>query len=77
MACEVQVQSYCVPIGIWSGYALWQFSSELLPQLPVSGTKPSMDTRTQMEPSFKHTEVKKSRVTGCAFQCDVLLSCVR
>jgi lysozyme len=31
------------PSGVWSSYTLWQFSSELLTQLPVSGTKPDMD----------------------------------
>jgi lysozyme len=31
------------PNGIWSTYTLWQFSSEILPQFPVSGTKPDMD----------------------------------
>jgi GH25 family lysozyme M1 (1,4-beta-N-acetylmuramidase) len=31
------------PVGVWSSYTLWQFSSELLAQLPVPGTKPDMD----------------------------------
>ncbi len=31
------------PGGIWQSYTLWQFSSEILAQLPVAGTKPDMD----------------------------------
>jgi GH25 family lysozyme M1 (1,4-beta-N-acetylmuramidase) len=31
------------PAGVWQSYALWQFSSEILAQLPVPGTKPDMD----------------------------------
>lgn len=31
------------PRGVWPTYTLWQFSSELLPQLPVPGTKSDMD----------------------------------
>jgi lysozyme len=31
------------PSGVWLSYTLWQFSSELLPQLPVPGTKSDMD----------------------------------
>jgi len=31
------------PAGVWPSYTLWQFSSELLAQLPVAGTKPDMD----------------------------------
>ena len=31
------------PRGVWPTYTLWQFSSELLPQMPISGTKPDMD----------------------------------
>lgn len=31
------------PAGIWTSYTLWQFSSEILPQLPVSGTRSDMD----------------------------------
>lgn len=31
------------PKGLWTTYTLWQFSSELLSQLPVPGTKPDMD----------------------------------
>jgi GH25 family lysozyme M1 (1,4-beta-N-acetylmuramidase) len=31
------------PSGVWPSYTLWQFSSELLPQLPVPGTKSDMD----------------------------------
>ncbi|MBM3116095.1 glycoside hydrolase family 25 protein [Jeongeupia naejangsanensis] len=31
------------PTGVWPSYTLWQFSSEILPQLPVPGTKPDMD----------------------------------
>jgi len=32
-----------LPAGVWESYTLWQFSSEILPQLPVPGTKPDMD----------------------------------
>ena len=31
------------PAGAWKSYALWQFSSEILPQLPIPGTRPDMD----------------------------------
>jgi len=31
------------PRGLWQGYSLWQFSSEILPQMPIPGTKPDMD----------------------------------
>ncbi|MBB5429134.1 GH25 family lysozyme M1 (1,4-beta-N-acetylmuramidase) [Paraburkholderia sp. JPY158] len=31
------------PHGVWSTYTLWQFSSEILPQLRVPGTKSDMD----------------------------------
>ncbi|MDP9606342.1 glycoside hydrolase family 25 protein [Variovorax sp. NFACC27] len=31
------------PKGVWPTYALWQFSSEILPQFPVKGTKSDMD----------------------------------
>lgn len=31
------------PRGVWPSYTLWQFSSEILPQLPVPGTKSDMD----------------------------------
>ncbi len=31
------------PTGVWPSYTLWQFSSELLVQLQVPGTKPDMD----------------------------------
>jgi GH25 family lysozyme M1 (1,4-beta-N-acetylmuramidase) len=31
------------PTGVWQRYTLWQFSSEILPQLPVPGTKSDMD----------------------------------
>jgi GH25 family lysozyme M1 (1,4-beta-N-acetylmuramidase) len=31
------------PAGAWSTYTLWQFSSEILPQMPVPGTRPDMD----------------------------------
>ena len=31
------------PKDIWPTYALWQFSSEILPQLPVKGTQSDMD----------------------------------
>jgi hypothetical protein len=30
------------PTGVWPSYTLWQFSSEIKPQLPVPGTKPDM-----------------------------------
>ncbi|SFM56783.1 glycoside hydrolase family 25 protein [Variovorax sp. OV329] len=31
------------PAGVWPSYTLWQFSSEILPQLPIAGTRPDMD----------------------------------
>jgi lysozyme len=31
------------PGGVWPTYTLWQFSSELLAQMPIPGTKPDMD----------------------------------
>jgi len=31
------------PSGVWPTYTLWQFSSEILAQLPVPGTRPDMD----------------------------------
>lgn len=31
------------PTGVWSSYTLWQFSSEILPQLQVPGTRADMD----------------------------------
>lgn len=31
------------PSGVWPTYTLWQFSSEILAQLPVPGTKTDMD----------------------------------
>lgn len=31
------------PSGLWRSYTLWQFSSEINPQLPLPGTKPDMD----------------------------------
>ena len=31
------------PTGVWPTYTLWQFSSEILVQFPVAGTKPDMD----------------------------------
>jgi GH25 family lysozyme M1 (1,4-beta-N-acetylmuramidase) len=31
------------PTGLWSSYTLWQFSSEILAQKAVPGTKPDMD----------------------------------
>lgn len=31
------------PRGLWQSYSLWQFSSEILPQMPIPGTKPDMD----------------------------------
>ena len=31
------------PSGLWPSYTLWQFSSEILPQLRIPGTKSDMD----------------------------------
>ena len=31
------------PTGVWQSYTLWQFSSEILKQMPVSGTQSDMD----------------------------------
>ena len=31
------------PRGIWPTYTLWQFSSEILPQIRIPGTKRDMD----------------------------------
>lgn len=31
------------PSGVWPTYTIWQFSSELLAQMPIPGTKPDMD----------------------------------
>lgn len=31
------------PTGVWGTYTLWQFSSEILVQQPISGTKKDMD----------------------------------
>jgi GH25 family lysozyme M1 (1,4-beta-N-acetylmuramidase) len=31
------------PSGTWASYTLWQFSSEILAQMPIPGTKPDMD----------------------------------
>ncbi len=31
------------PAGVWPTYTLWQFSSELLAQMPIAGTRPDMD----------------------------------
>src|SRR5262245_15196140 len=31
------------PAGVWPHYTLWQFSSEILPQKPIPGTKSDMD----------------------------------
>jgi GH25 family lysozyme M1 (1,4-beta-N-acetylmuramidase) len=31
------------PNGVWPTYTLWQFSSEIRPQLPVPGTRSDMD----------------------------------
>lgn len=31
------------PTGVWPTYTLWQFSSEIKPQLPVAGTRSDMD----------------------------------
>lgn len=31
------------PAGVWPSYTIWQFSSEILAQLPIPGTKADMD----------------------------------
>ncbi|MDM0107874.1 glycoside hydrolase family 25 protein [Variovorax sp. J22R24] len=31
------------PTGVWPTYSLWQFSSEILVQLPIPGTRPDID----------------------------------
>jgi lysozyme len=31
------------PVGLWPTYTLWQYSSEILPQKPIPGTKSDMD----------------------------------
>lgn len=31
------------PRGVWPSYTLWQFSSEILPQKPIPGTRSDMD----------------------------------
>jgi lysozyme len=31
------------PRGLWQSYSLWQFSSEILPQMPIPGIKTDMD----------------------------------
>ncbi|MGV8676935.1 glycoside hydrolase family 25 protein [Pseudomonas aeruginosa] len=31
------------PVGVWSSYTLWQFSSEILLQMPIPGVKSDMD----------------------------------
>ena len=52
------------PKGVWSSYTLWQFSSELLAQLPVPGTKPDMDinvfngTTDQLKAAWPLTKVE-------------------
>ena len=51
------------PSGAWSSYTLWQFSSEILPQLPVPGTRSDMDinvfngTVEQLKASWPLTKV--------------------
>ena len=51
------------PIGVWWTYTLWQFSSELLVQMPVPGTKRDMDinvyngTAEQLKASWPLTKV--------------------
>lgn len=53
------------PAGVWSSYTLWQFSSELLPQLPVPGTRPDMDinvfngTPEQLKTAWPLTKVAR------------------
>ncbi|MGE8063572.1 glycoside hydrolase family 25 protein [Pseudomonas sp. NPDC089569] len=52
------------PVGVWPSYTLWQFSSEQLVQLPVSGTKPDMDinifngTKEQLKAAWPLTKVE-------------------
>lgn len=51
------------PAGVWPSYTLWQFSSELLVQLKVLGTKPDMDinvfngTAEQLKAAWPLTKV--------------------
>jgi GH25 family lysozyme M1 (1,4-beta-N-acetylmuramidase) len=51
------------PSGVWPSYTLWQFSSELLAQLPVPGTRPDMDinvfngTAEQLKAAWPLTKV--------------------
>lgn len=51
------------PIAVWSTYTLWQFSSELLVQMPIPGTKLDMDinvfngTVEQLKASWPLTKV--------------------
>jgi GH25 family lysozyme M1 (1,4-beta-N-acetylmuramidase) len=51
------------PTGVWATYTLWQFSSELLAQMPVPGTKPDMDinvfngTAEELKKSWPLTKV--------------------
>jgi lysozyme len=51
------------PSGVWPSYTLWQFSSELLQQLPLPGTKPDMDinvfngTAEQLKTAWPLTKV--------------------
>jgi GH25 family lysozyme M1 (1,4-beta-N-acetylmuramidase) len=51
------------PAGVWPSYTLWQFSSELLAQLPVPGTRPDMDinvfngTAEQLKAAWPLTKV--------------------
>jgi len=51
------------PAGVWPTYTLWQFSSELLAQLSVPGTKPDMDinvfngTAAQLKAAWPLTKV--------------------
>jgi len=52
------------PAGVWPTYTLWQFSSELLAQMPIPGTKPDMDinvfngTVEQLKASWPLTKVE-------------------
>lgn len=52
------------PAGVWPSYTLWQFSSELLAQLSVPGTKPDMDinvfngTAEQLKAVWPFTKVE-------------------
>ena len=51
------------PVGVWSSYTLWQFSSEVLVQLRVPGTRSDMDinvfngTTEQLKAAWPLTKV--------------------